>query len=150
MLPGPSRRPWSARSATHWPDDQIRLSRQIGSEFGFAGPVALALADPIAGVRGSLASLVLQPQVTKTLDVSQFALRALGAWLHANARMARLREALQTLAATTTEERRLAVAEALDCTSHRFDAWATGVVSRRLSALRAATPMGVMIGAYGF
>src|SRR5262249_17520670 len=45
---------------------------------------------------------------------------------------------------------RIAVAETLDCTSHRFDAWVTALPTRRLAALRASTPTGVLLGAYGW
>ena len=41
-------------------------------------------------------------------------------------------------------------AEALDIASHRLDAWITGVVDRRLRAIRSARPAGLTIGAYGW
>ncbi len=47
------------------------------------------------------------------------------------------------------EDRRLLLAETLDCCSHRLDAWLTSAASRRLADLRAATPDGCRIGAYG-
>ena len=43
----------------------------------------------------------------------------------------------------------LLLGEALDVASHRFDAWVTSLATRRLSDLRAATPVGVTLGAYG-
>ncbi len=43
----------------------------------------------------------------------------------------------------------LLLGEALDVASHRFDAWVTSLATRRLSDLRAATPTGVTLGAYG-
>ena len=43
----------------------------------------------------------------------------------------------------------LLLGEALDVASHRFDAWITSLATRRLSDLRAATPAGITLGAYG-
>ena len=43
----------------------------------------------------------------------------------------------------------LLLGEALDVASHRFDAWVTSLATRRLSDLRAATPTGITLGAYG-
>ncbi len=43
----------------------------------------------------------------------------------------------------------LLLGEALDVASHRFDAWVTSLATRRLSDLRAATPAGITLGAYG-
>lgn len=43
----------------------------------------------------------------------------------------------------------LLLGEALDVASHRLDAWVTSLATRRLSDLRAATPSGVTLGAYG-
>jgi hypothetical protein len=40
--------------------------------------------------------------------------------------------------------------EALDVFSHRLDAWITSLAARRLDALRAAKPSGLVIGAYGW
>ena len=57
---------------------------------------------------------------------------------------------MQELATTELEARRLAVAEALDCSSHRLDAWATAIVSERHALDRnARAGRGVTIGAYG-
>ena len=60
-------------------------------------------------------------------------------------------EALRELAATESiDERRLLLAETLDCCSHRLDAWLTSAASRRLASLRAAGATGTNIGAYGW
>lgn len=53
-------------------------------------------------------------------------------------------------AATLAPDRAaLLLGEALDVASHRFDAWVTSLATRRLSDLRAATPTGITLGAYG-
>lgn len=38
----------------------------------------------------------------------------------------------------------------LDAASHRLDAWVTSLATRRLAALRAAAPEGVVVGGYGW
>ena len=131
------------------PREQAEAAAALTEKFGWAGPVTLTLADPVAGVRGSLASIALQSNVAAA-TAPKFALQTLGAWFRANARLAQVRDALEVLAAATTDERQLAVAEALDCASHRLDAWTTSLVSKRMLRLREATPQGVMVGAYGF
>ena len=78
------------------------------------------------------------------------ALRGMQAWLRAQARLQQTTQALQSLRDSSTADRRLAVAEALDCCSHRLDAWLTAPVTRRLQELRATSPTGVQIGAYGW
>lgn len=57
--------------------------------------------------------------------------------------------ALDRIGAATTEQRRIATAEALDIASHRLDAWVTGIVEERRLARRAAAPKGIAIGAWG-
>ena len=44
----------------------------------------------------------------------------------------------------------LLLREALSLASHRLDAWATSLASRRLEALREATPEGLGVGGYGW
>jgi hypothetical protein len=61
-------------------------------------------------------------------------------------------EALARLArpALTTRDREILVGEALDLASHRYDAWATALATRRIAALRAKTGKGIRIGAWGY
>jgi hypothetical protein len=75
--------------------------------------------------------------VTGPLDTSRYA--AYGETLQAA-------EAVSNLA---PDRAALLLGEALDVASHRFDAWVTSLATRRLSDLRAATPTGVTLGAYG-
>ena len=42
------------------------------------------------------------------------------------------------------------VADALDAASHRVDAWATSLATRRLAELRTTQPTGVLVGGYGW
>jgi hypothetical protein len=58
-------------------------------------------------------------------------------------------QAAEAVASLTPERAALLLGEALDVASYRFDAWATSLATRRLSDLRAATPSGVTLGAYG-
>jgi hypothetical protein len=58
-------------------------------------------------------------------------------------------QAAEAVARLAPDRAALLLGEALDVSSHRFDAWVTSLATRRLSDLRAATPIGVTIGAYG-
>jgi hypothetical protein len=58
-------------------------------------------------------------------------------------------QAAEAAAALAPDRAALLLGEALDVASHRFDAWVTSLATRRLSDLRAATPTGVTLGAYG-
>jgi hypothetical protein len=58
-------------------------------------------------------------------------------------------QAAEAVANLQPDRAALLLGEALDVSSHRFDAWVTSLATRRLSDLRAATPVGVTLGAYG-
>lgn len=104
--------------------------------------------QPIAATRNSFAELSLQ---SKSSDArAQLSYYGIWAWLHARARFAELQSALQDLKATSLEERRLLIAEALDLASHRLDAWITALVERRRRSLRQTAPTGITVGAYGW
>ena len=63
---------------------------------------------------------------------------------------AEVRAALGEIAGiASADERRLLLAETLDCCSHRLDAWLTGAAARRLHDQRALGGAGAFIGAYG-
>ena len=66
-----------------------------------------------------------------------------------NAEYAATVHAAEAVAALAPDRAALLLGEALDTASHRFDAWITSLATRRLSDLRAATPTGVTLGAYG-
>ena len=57
--------------------------------------------------------------------------------------------AIQAVTGLSPERVELLMGEALDVMSHRFDAWVTSLATRRLADLRAATPTGITLGAYG-
>ncbi|GAA4390758.1 hypothetical protein GCM10023153_08110 [Ornithinibacter aureus] len=70
-------------------------------------------------------------------------LRALVLWRH-------VRDALRTLARVSDPaDRRGLLAESLDCTSHRHDAWVTSIATARLAQLRAQRRTGITVGAFG-
>lgn len=52
-------------------------------------------------------------------------------------------------AALAPERAQLLLGEALDLASHRLDAWITSLATRRLAEMRAVTPTGITLGAYG-
>ena len=121
----------------------------IAQEVGESGPSLLATHQPLAGVRGSLSEVARDPALAAA-EAAPLALGALGAWIRAQHRLAEFYDALEELAATSEDERRILLAEVLDTSSHRLDAWITAVVSRRLDAQRDARPDGATIGAYGW
>ena len=60
------------------------------------------------------------------------------------------RAAALTVAAASADVLAPHVAETLDAASHRVDAWATSLATRRLAELRAERPTGVLVGGYGW
>jgi hypothetical protein len=78
-------------------------------------------------------------------------MQLIGELFHGARWAARFREALRTIAAIESlEERRLLLAETLDCCSHRLDAWISAAASRRLGDLRTGGARGAFLGAYGW
>lgn len=62
-----------------------------------------------------------------------------------------VREAVRVLAEVADpDERRGLLAEALDCASHRHDAWVTSLATARLARMRARRSEGISVGAYGW
>ena len=77
-------------------------------------------------------------------------MRVVGELFRAAARRAEFQQALRIIASIAAEDdRRLLLAETLDCCSHRLDAWITSAASRRLADLRSRQPEGCLLGAYG-
>ncbi|HZO08035.1 MAG TPA: hypothetical protein VFC77_01545, partial [Myxococcota bacterium] len=58
--------------------------------------------------------------------------------------------ALARLEGLPTAELQRLFTETLDACSHRFDAWATSLATRRLEEMREAQPAGIHVGAYGW
>ncbi|GAB3442630.1 hypothetical protein GCM10027517_19960 [Phycicoccus ginsengisoli] len=105
--------------------------------------------QPLEVVPASLAEVALASPVTA--ESRRLGASALSGWMLAMGTRAEVREAMTRLAGTGLEARRLAVAEALDCSSHRLDAWATAVVADRRARQAAgrAGARGLTVGAYG-
>lgn len=108
------------------------------------GPSMLAKFQPVTNIQTSLAEVALAAPAE---EEPRLATAALVGWMLQMGYSGEVRDALGALAGTATEARRLAVAEALDCSSHRLDAWATAIVSQRRA--RQVTRRGLTIGAYG-
>ena len=140
-----------ARGDTAGPDEfygVVTQMQQAGVSVG--GPSMLREYQPAEQIQTSLAEVALSAPVTaqaKTVGAA-----ALAGWLHAMGYRGEVRAAMQEIGKTDLEARRLAVAEALDCSSHRLDAWATAIVSER-HGLKTSRPSrggrGLTIGAYG-
>ncbi len=125
------------------------LADRLTEIAGPSGPARLASEQPIAALRGTLGDAALMTGLSQDV-ISGVAVRSLQAWLRAQARLQQSQLALQTISGSATAERQLGVAEMLDCCSHRLDSWLTATVTKRVQQLRATTPAGVQIGAYGW
>jgi hypothetical protein len=66
------------------------------------------------------------------------------------ARFAAFLQSLQHLVGLPVASLELLLAETLDLCSHRLDAWVTSFATKRLAALRAASPTGILVGGYGW
>lgn len=121
---------------------------EVAAAVGESGAGVVQKFSPIESFSKPLADLAKESK----LDASRASLAnaAVGVWSRAAARQAEVREAIQLLMKTTLDERRVLFAELLDLASHRLDAFLTGIIERRRASLRAATPSGLTIGAYGF
>jgi hypothetical protein len=65
-------------------------------------------------------------------------------------RMELLAGRLEAMAATPPEQYQRLLLETLDVYSHRYDAWVTSLVARRLEKLRGARASGCHVGGYGW
>ncbi len=88
----------------------------------------------------------VEERVADTIEVHRVA--DLLEYKHADA-FRTFRDAHADLAAIPSERRARLAGEVLDCASHRYDAWATSLATKRLSQLRASRPTGLQIGAWG-
>ncbi|MEU7821716.1 hypothetical protein [Catellatospora sp. NPDC049133] len=131
---------------TAQPDvDLLRsVADRLAARFGHAGPGTLAQYQPFAALRTSL----LAEGRARGSDALLVA--ALQAWCRALFHTSRFEQALLELVAAPLEQRRIAVAQALDCCSHRLDAWLTSLSTVRLRGLRARAATGLTLGAYGW
>ena len=131
------------------PSDVMDGVQRIAEVVGPAGPVLHSRIQPITALRNPLSTTTLSSPLNDEL-MRQGLLRALQAWLRASAHQQQVEDAVGVLGAASTSARGIAAAAALDCSSHRLDAWVTALVDRRLSELRASTPQGCQVGAFGW
>jgi hypothetical protein len=61
-----------------------------------------------------------------------------------------VREAIASLSDIPTAELEMLLAEHIDVSTHRLDAWLLALVNQRLSLQRSSTPKGLFLGAYGY
>ncbi|HSM06957.1 MAG TPA: hypothetical protein VK858_20185, partial [Longimicrobiales bacterium] len=112
------------------------------------GHLALKGYQPLGAVRTSFAHLAEQSTIPEVK--AEVALWGTMAWLRARARLSEVREGMAKLRDTDLRQRAILFGESLDLCSHRLDAWITGVVDRRRATLRAETPDGLTVGAFGW
>ncbi len=143
-----------ARADTASADELHQLATRVQGREALGGPLMLRHYQPVEGLRTSLAEVALAAPVTP--EAKRVGISAVAGWIRAMGYRREVRGALLALSNTELEARRLAVGEALDCSSHRLDAWATAVVGERRANQAARTaargtrgPRGVTIGAYG-
>jgi hypothetical protein len=121
----------------------------LDARFGASGPNELAVLQPVAAIRTSLADVAMSPSLPSGVAQRQ-SITVLGAWLRAQARLAEFQSATLALVSAPIDQRGIAVAQTLDCASHRYDAWITSLPTRRVTQLRSSAPAGVLLGAYGW
>ena len=137
-----------ARADTAEPDELLGIVAQLqASGVTAAGSSLLHAYQPVEQIQTSLAEIALSAPATakaKTVGAA-----ALAGWFAAMGYRNEVRAAMEALVKSGVAARGLAVAEALDCSSHRLDAWATGIVSERRSHQPGRAARGLTIGAYG-
>lgn len=99
------------------------------------------------------AELVLKS--TSVVERDRLGMALVEVLLGAKARMTDLRNALTTLVDIARQQPgggdfTQAVAEVLDCASHRLDAWVLALSWARFGRIRKAKPAGLSVGAYGW
>ena len=111
--------------------------------------ISLAAYQPELATRTSFSALAASS--TSTAARAEFGKVALSEWFLGQGIQTELIDALTLLAGEPSlDRRRIAFAEALDTASHRIDAWVTALVDSRRRALRAKSPTGIQIGAFGW
>ena len=141
-----------ARADDAHPDELFAIAAELGARAPIGGAAMLSAFQPVESLQTSLAEVALSAPVTD--EARLVGVSALGGWFLAMGYRSELRTAMQSLVASDLEARRRAVAESLDCASHRLDAWATAVVSERRARQHgrgdeAGAGRGLTIGAWG-
>lgn len=122
----------------------------------YVGIEAVTRPEPTAGVlitSPSEASRLVIPTITRNLTVRQFVTAAVKRGVRTPADYQALGDMLASLDVIATkpaDQLDRAFRGVLDLYAYRLDAWYTSLATRRLTALRAAAPAGVHIGAYGW
>ncbi|MEO6526677.1 MAG: hypothetical protein ABIP93_08655 [Gemmatimonadaceae bacterium] len=117
-----------------------------------------AVARPAAGAgvlvtAPSEAARIVIPAVTGAQTVRQFVTNVVrkGAPIVADYRsLGEALTSLEWLATRPVDQLERGLRGLLDAYAYRLDAWYTSLATRRLSALRAAAPVGIHVGAYGW
>ena len=130
-----------AKAAEHVTKQVGRLDpRMVADRHPFAALAPATILQQLAGATPELSRL--------TVDL---ALQLVGEVFHRSKRAAEFRAALLEIGAIASlNERRLLLAETLDCCSHRLDAWITAAAALRLDDMRSDVPQGLLLGAYGW
>lgn len=110
--------------------------------------LSIAAIEPVREAQTSLAQVALD--LGDTVQAKWIGSQAIAGLLDWYGVRGEVRAAMVALGAAPSEERRIAVAHALDVASHRVDAWATGLASSRRETLAAANPTGMTLGAFGY
>ena len=141
----------AARADEAQPQELHAMAAQLQAAGVTAGgPSMLREFQPVEQIQTSLAEVALSSP--PTADAKVVAGAAFAGWLVAMGYRGEVRAAMQALSSTAVAARALAVGEALDCSSHRLDAWASAIVSdRRANQVAGAGDhvRGLTIGAYG-
>jgi hypothetical protein len=122
----------------------------------YVGIEAVTRPAPTAGVLVRSpweASRVVIPTITRSLTVRQFVTAAVKRGIRTPADYQALGDMLASLDVIATkpaDQLERALRGVLDLYAFRLDAWYTSLATRRLTALRTATPAGVHVGAYGW
>lgn len=126
--------------------EQVRAVRHFDEQPD--EPVSLASLEPVPEARTSMAQVALS--LADEAEAKWIGSVAVAGLLVATGVRNEVRAAMRTLAAAPIEERRIAVAHALDVASHRVDAWATGLADSRRDLLATDSPVGMTLGAFGY
>lgn len=136
-------------SAAPQPDRVFAAAESLRATVHFADqptdPISLAAIEPIPEIRTSLAQVALD--LGDTAEARWIGQNAIAGILDAFATRGEVSAAMSALGAMPIDERRIAVASALDVASHRVDAWASALASTRLPA--GAEPA-MTLGAFGY
>lgn len=110
--------------------------------------LSIAAIEPVLEAQTSLAQVALDlGDTAQARWIGSQAISGLLEWLGVRAEV---HAAMVAIGEASIEDRRLAVAHALDIASHRVDAWATALAYSRRETLATANPTGMTLGAFGY